>query len=145
MICKAWAFSLVGTILQLWLGGFSQINSGTYYLLIVTGPQSLFCVPQSLFCVWVHGKKTGKCFFTDSFWYWLDPLQEEAWHGLISLGRTRCRGTRTRCFRLNKGCWSKILFKFFKSDQKGTKLSCELCVFQEIWMTVGRKIPYQIS
>ena len=32
-------------MLQLWLGGFSQINSGTYYLLIVTGPQSLFCVP----------------------------------------------------------------------------------------------------
>lgn len=32
-------------MLQLWLGDFSQINSVAYYLLIVTGPQSFFCVP----------------------------------------------------------------------------------------------------
>jgi len=43
-------------MLQLWLGNFSQINSVTYYLLIVTGPQSFFCVPEFM------ARKLGNAF-----------------------------------------------------------------------------------
>lgn len=93
---------------------------GTFARLIVA--PTIDWPPEFILCAWVRGKKSGKCFR-----YRLDPLQEEGSMTRAHWSRYRCNGKRTRCFRLNEGCWSKILFNFFSSDQKETEFSSEIC------------------